>query len=101
MTVGESSAERFQSVLCGEQRIDDTIQTWTRRCEWSVRTWSDVPRLRLSLMKFSLQVRLSNLDIQSGHVRRLMPEQLYHGGEGHAGAKHLSGIGVAAMLHDA
>ena len=93
MTVVESSAERFQSVLCDEQRIDDTIQTWTRR-EWCVRTGSDVPGLRLSLMKLSLQVRLSDLDIQSGHVRRLMPEQLHHGGEGHAGAKHLSGICV-------
>src|SRR5688500_13685515 len=57
-----------------------------------MRTGSDVPRLRLSLMKLSLQVRLSDLDIYSGHVRRLMPEQLHHGREGHAGAKHFSGI---------
>ena len=100
MIVVESSAERFQSVLCNKQRIDDTIQTWTRRREWSVRTGSDVPRLRLSLMKLSLQVRLSDFDIQSGHVRRLMPEQLHHGGEGHAGAKHLSGICVPHPVWD-
>jgi hypothetical protein len=37
MTVAQSSAEHFQSVLCDEQRIDDTIQALTRRREWRLR----------------------------------------------------------------
>ena len=74
MTVFQGSAEHFQRVLCDEQRIDNSIEARTRRFHWSLRTGSDVPRLRLSLMKLSLQVGLSDFDVQRGHVRRFMPE---------------------------
>ena len=52
--IRQRTTEHFDGMLSEQQRIDDTVQTATRRETWGFRLWREMPRFRSSQMKLPL-----------------------------------------------
>ena len=66
--IRQRATEHLDGMLSEQQGIHDAVETAARRETGSFRLRREVPRLRSSQMKFSLQIGTNNVDVAHRHL---------------------------------
>ena len=57
-------------------------------------------RMQTSLQKLALQISLSDLDVQHGHARGFVTEQVHDPNQADTAMEHIGGVGMSELMRD-
>jgi len=87
-------------MLSGDEGIDDSVETGSKRGECGLGLWDKVSGLGASQLELPLEVGRGHFEITQGHSRVSMAEQFHEGRKADTSPKHLRGVGMPELMGD-